>query len=119
MALTLNELYDRIDGMHLDDPDIVITRDGDGFAVSATQGGSYVEDIGSSFEVPDTADEHGRRVFTAGPWTAYQYHASCVTPCRDNYSREIEELAAGNVRVVIVGATALDDTWVFGIRTEA
>jgi hypothetical protein len=101
MTLPLNELYGRIDGMHLENPDIVITSEGDGFVITDSREASHVEDVGSSFEVPDTADEHGRRGFTAGPWTTYQYHASSATPNRDNYSREIENLAANHVRAVL------------------
>lgn len=120
MPLTLHELYNRIDALHLDELDLIITRSGDGFAVEEDRRGGGVEDIGSSFEVPDSADEHGRYVFTAGPWTAYQYHASYTAPNRGNYEREIDDLANGDVSRVRVGVTAIseNDTWVFAIRSE-
>lgn len=125
MTLTRDELYAHIDGLHLDDLDIAITANGrGGFSVTEVRGGSYVSDIGSSYEVPDTADEHGRVAFTAGPWTAHQYHASYTAPRRDNYEAEIDDLAAGDVSKVVLGYGAVVDadddsgTWVFGIRTE-
>ncbi|BBX87975.1 hypothetical protein [Mycolicibacterium aubagnense] len=120
MALTLDELYRRIDDLHLDELDLIITRDGSGFAVEDDRRGGGVHDIGSSYEVPDSADEHGRYVFSAGPWTAYQYHSSYTAPNRGNYEREIEDLANGDVVRVLVGVTAIseNDTWVFAIRSE-
>lgn len=122
MALNKTQVCDRIDAMHLDEIDLVITRDGDGFAVAENRGGAggYVSDIGSSYEVPDSADEHGRTGFTAGPWTAYQYHASYVSPHRNNYEAELDDLAAGDLSRVIVGAAPIceNNTWVLGVRTE-
>ncbi|MBP2451779.1 MULTISPECIES: hypothetical protein [Mycobacteriaceae] len=124
MSLTREQLHDRIDDLHLDELDLIITRDGDGFAVTESRGcRSYVSDIGSSYEVPDAADEHGRHAFTAGPWTAYQYHSSYTAPNRGNYAREIEDLVNGDASKVVVGVTAVFEeesdagTWVFGIRT--
>ena len=67
MTLIREQLHQRIDDLHLDDLDLIITRDGDGFAVEESRSGSYVSDIGSSYEVPDTADGHGQHAFTAGP----------------------------------------------------
>lgn len=57
--------------------------------------------------------------FSAGPWTAYQYHGSYAAPRRDNYTREVEDLSAGDVAAVIVGVTAISETntWVFAVRT--
>ena len=118
MTLTREQVQDRIDDLHLDDLDLIITRDGDGFAVEESRGGPYVSDIGSSYEVPDTADEHGRHAFTAGPFTGYQYHSSYTAPHRANYELELDDLANGDVSKVVVGRAALDETWVFGIRTE-
>ena len=124
MSLTREQLYDRIDDLHPDELDLIITRDGDGFAVAESRDGTHVSDIGSSYEVPDTADEHGRHAFTAGPWTAYQYHSSYTAPNRGNYAREIEDLVNGDAAKVVVGVTAVFEdesdagTWVFGIRTE-
>lgn len=118
MALTREQVQDRIDDLRLDELDMVITRDGDGFAVEHNRSGHPVSDIGSSWEVPDSADEHGRHRFEAGPWTGYQYHSSYTAPHRANYELELTDLANGDVSKVIVGVTALDETWVFGIRTE-
>ncbi len=120
MALSADDVCRRVDGLHLDDLDLVVTRDGDGFAVAEHRfGPGAVDDIGSCFEVPASADEHGRAGFTAGPWTAYQYHASYVSPRRDNYFAELEELAEGVVDAVVVGVAGISDnnTWVLGIRT--
>lgn len=120
MALTVSQVQDRVDGLHLDDLDLRITYSSEGFSIVDNRGELGVGDIGSSFEVPDSADEHGRAAFTAGPWTAYQYHSSCVAPRHDNYLAELNQLADGQVRAVIVGVTAIseNDTWVLGIRTE-
>lgn len=122
MALSKTQVCERIADMHLDELDLVITRDGDGFAVAENRSGAYgcVSDIGSSYEVPDSADEHGRRGFTAGPWTGYQYHASYTAPHRANYEAELDDLAAGDISRVVVGATAIceNDTWVLGVRSE-
>lgn len=122
MALSRAEVIDRINAQGLDELDLVITRDGDGFAVTESRGsGSYVSDIGSCFEVPEKLDEHGRCAFTAGPWTGYQYHASYTAPRRSNYEAELDDLAAGDIRALIVGCGPIpeDDTWVFATRTEA
>ncbi|MFZ2241658.1 MAG: hypothetical protein WAV90_19250 [Gordonia amarae] len=116
MALTFDQVCERIDNMHIDDLDITITRDGPGFVVTEVRGGPYVSDIGGCYEAPDSADEHGRVRFTAGPWDAYQYHASYVSPHRDNYLPMLVDLAAGRITAVVCGYGALDDTWVFGIR---
>lgn len=121
MSLDLDQVCTRIDELHLDELDLIITRDGNGFtAAEHRSGGPYVSDIGSSYEVPDAVDERGRGAFTAGPWTAFQYHASFYAPNRNNYIAELEDLAAGRIRAVICGVTAIceNDTWVFGIRTE-
>jgi len=121
MTLTREQLYERIDNMSIDEPDLAITAaDGGGFDVDESRPADfYVDDIGSLWEVPDDADEHGRRAFTAGPFTAYQYHASYVAPNQSNYDREIDDLAAGDVSAVIVGYGSVGEanTWVFGIRT--
>ncbi|MBU8840181.1 hypothetical protein [Mycolicibacterium goodii] len=119
MALTASDVYDRIDGLHLDELDLLITKNGAGFSVTDNRSDGSAEDIGSSFEVPDSVDEHGRVAFSAGPWTAYQYHGSYAAPRRDNYTREVEDLSAGDVAAVIVGVTAISETntWVFAIRT--
>ncbi|OSC32811.1 hypothetical protein B8W67_13740 [Mycolicibacillus koreensis] len=77
-----------------------------------------MSDIGSSYEVHPDADEHGRVAFTAGPWVAFQYHASYTAPRRDNYEGALDDLAAGYLSKVVLGYGALEDTWVFGIRTE-
>ncbi len=120
MALNLSQVQDRVDGLHLDELDLRITFTGDGFTVVDNRGDLGVESIGSSFEVPESADEHGRAAFTAGPWTAYQYHSSYVAPRHDNYEGQLEQLASGEVRAVIVGVTAINenDTWVLAVRTE-
>ncbi|MFA5709305.1 hypothetical protein [Mycolicibacterium sp.] len=120
MALTKSEVCSRVDNMHLDDLDLVITHNGGGFAVVESHAAG-VSDIGSSWEVPDAADEHGRHEFTAGPWTAYQYHASYTAPNRSNYEAALDRLAAGEFAKLLVGVTAIgeNDTWVFGIREEA
>lgn len=122
MALTKDDVCRRIASMHLDEPDLIVVRDGDGFAVEDHPcGGGCVSDIGSCFEVPEQADEHGRHGFTAGPWTGYQYHASYTAPRRSNYEAELDDLAAGDIRAVIVGCGPIpeDDTWVFATRTLA
>jgi len=121
MALTVSQVQYRVDGLHLDELDLRITYNGDGFRIVENRGGLGAESIGSSFEVPESADDHGRSAFTAGPWTAYQYHSSYVAPRHDNYDRELEQLAAGEVAAVIVGVTAIseNDTWVLAIRTES
>lgn len=120
MALTVSQVVDRVDGMHLDELDLRITHSSDGFTVADYHGELGVESIGSNYDVPDSADEHGRAAFTAGPWTAYQYHCSYVAPRRDNYEGVLDQLAAGEVRAVIIGVTAIveNNTWVVGIRTE-
>ncbi|KXO91059.1 Uncharacterised protein (plasmid) [Tsukamurella tyrosinosolvens] len=123
MSLTREQLYNRIDNMSLDELDLVITNAGSGFDVEESPGGPFVADIGSSWEVPDTADERGRHRFEAGPWTAYAYHPSYTAPNRLNYAQELEELLRGDVAKVVVGVTgvfdeARGDCWVFGIRTE-
>lgn len=120
MALTASEVHGRVDGLHLDELDLRITHSNDGFTVADNRTGSSASDIGSSYDVPDSADEHGRYAFTAGPWTAYQYHASYVAPNHDNYDSELEQLAAGDIRAVIVGVAAISEnnTWVLAIRTE-
>jgi len=118
MGLTVDELYDRVDGLHLDELDLRITYDSGGFSVAENRNGLAVSDIGSSFEVPAAADEHGRVAFIAGPWRGYQYHADYVTPRHDNYDHEIAQLTAGEVGAVLVGVTAIseNDTWVFGVQ---
>lgn len=78
MALTASEVYDRVDGLHLDEPGLLITRDGAGFSVTENRSGGSAEDIESSFEIPDSVDERGQEAFTAGPWTAHHYHVSCT-----------------------------------------
>lgn len=120
MALTREHVYQRINGMHLDDLDLAITRAGDGFAVEPHRGSGSSEDIGSSYEVPDSADDQGRMAFTAGPWTAFQYHSSITAPHRDNYDGLLDDLAAGDVSVVVVGCTPIMDnnTWVLAVRGE-
>jgi hypothetical protein len=120
MALSVNQVVERIDGLHLDELDLRITHSSAGFAITDNQGELGVESIGSNYEVPDFVDEHGRVAFTVGPWTAYQYHSSYVASRRDNYEGELDQLAAGELRAVIVGVTAIteNDTWVLGIRTE-
>lgn len=120
MGLTREQLCEYIAGLHLDDSDVVITCDRDGLAVESVHGGPYVDDIGSSYEVPDSADEHGRRAFIAGPFTAYQYHSTYTAPHRGNYEDALDDLIAGNVRAVIVGYGVVsdNDAWVFGVRTE-
>ena len=120
MALTVGQVTERVDGMHLDELDLRITHCDAGFAIADNHGELGVESIGSNFDVPDSADEHGRVAFTVGPWIAYQYHSSYVAPRRDNYEGALDQLAAGEVRAVIVGVTAIteNDTWVLGIRTE-
>jgi len=121
MALTVSQVQDRVDGLHLDDLDLRITHASDGFSIVDNRGELGVESIGSNFEVPDSADEHGQAAFTAGPWTAYQYHSTYVAPRHDNYDRELQQLAAGEVGAVILGVTAIseNDTWVLAIRTES
>ena len=86
-TLTRDELITHINDMHIDDLDVEITAVPGGFAVREHRGGPYVSDIGSCYEVPDHADEHGRVRFTAGPFDAYQYHGSYLAPHRDNYEQ--------------------------------
>lgn len=117
--MTLDEVADYIDNMHLDDLDIEIAYQADGFTINAaTAAGSWVEDIGSSWEVPDNAGGNGTRAFAAGPWTAYQYDAHYVTPRRDNYQAALEALAAGELSAVILGCTAVEEAWIFAIQTR-
>ncbi|MEB3023053.1 MULTISPECIES: hypothetical protein [Mycolicibacter] len=118
MSLTYQQVVDRINGMHLDELDIEITRDGVGFAIGPSNEGSCVADIGSSYEVPDHIGEHGIDSFTAGPWTAYQYHPSYVTPRYGNFADHLDDLAAGRVNKVILGVTGVEDNWVFGIQAK-
>ena len=121
MALTREQVYQRINGMHLDDLDLTITRDGDGFSAEPHRGSGSSEDIGSSYEVPDSADEQGRMAFTAAPWTAFQYHASITGAHRSNYDGLLDDLASGDVSAVIIGCTPIleNNTWVLAVRTES
>lgn len=119
MSLTFEQVCQLIDDMHLDDLDIEITYNGLGFTVGHADSSPWVEDIGSSYEVPDNAGGDGSIAFNAGPWTAYQYDAHYVTPRRDNYERQLADLVGGQLRAVIIGVTAVEDAWVFGIQTRA
>ncbi|ORW08460.1 MULTISPECIES: hypothetical protein [Mycolicibacter] len=119
MTLSYQQVVDRICDMHLDDMDIEITRNADGFDINTSSEGLYVSDIGSSFEVPGHVGEHGMDSFTAGPWTAYRYHAAYVRPQHGNFAGHLDDLAAGRVNTVIVGVAAVDEHWVLGIQTKA
>lgn len=116
MALSRAETCKRIVEMSFDDYDVEVTADQGGFLLKPVKSGPYVSDIGSSYEVPDNIGEHGRERFTAGPFDAYQYHASYTTPRPDNYEPVLDDLAAGDISKAVFGYGALEDTWVFGVR---
>lgn len=118
MSLTRDELNARIDAMHLDELPLVITRDGGGGFDANNRHVTGIADLGSSYEIPDDADEHGKRAFACQGFTCFQYHASYVAPRPDNHSAAIDELAAGHSSAVIVDCTGLEETWAFGIRSE-
>lgn len=118
MSLTLAEVYECIDNLHCDDRDMVIRCNGNGYSIAPSDESGCVEDIGSSFEVPEHVGERGIDSFTAGPWTAYLYHPSIVAPNRNNYDDHLHDLAAGDVQAVIVGVTAVDEHWEFGIQVK-
>lgn len=120
MAITLNrtELERHICDLHLDDLDRRITRNGEKFDVKELRSGPFVCDVGSLYEEPEGLGEHGQRSGSAGPFTVYEYHRSYTSPHTANFERELDSLARGEVSAVIVGCGALDETWVFGIRTE-
>lgn len=121
MALTREQVHQHIADMHLDDLDLIVTRDNDGFSADPHRGGGSSEDIGSSYEVPESADDRGRMAFTAGPWTAFQYHSSVTAPHRGNYDGLLDDLAAGHVSAVVVGCTPIleNNTWVLAVRAES
>lgn len=119
MSLSRAEIIDQIKELHCDSLDIEVTHSGGGFTVAPIRSGPYVSDIGSSYEVPDYADEHGRVRFTAGGFDVYQYHASYVVPRPGNYEPVLDDLESGDITKAVFGVTAVPEgTWVFGVRTE-